>query len=57
MYMDDYLWQLYVHGWLFVVILWGFIAIIQMYVNLCEFKGNKWCFSNKKCFYYYWVYR
>ena len=22
------------------------------YVNLCEFMGNKWCFNNKKCFYW-----
>ena len=26
-----------------------------MQVNLCKFTGYKWCFNNKKCFYYYCV--
>ena len=29
--------------------------LYNIYVNLCIFRGNKCCFSNKKCFYYYWV--
>ena len=56
--MDDYL-QLFVIILCAWIIVWGHIAdyfvkiikIIQIYVNLC----NKWCFNNKKCFYYYWV--
>ena len=27
--------------------------LYNIYVNLCIFRGNKCCFSNKKCFYYY----
>ena len=38
MCMDDYF------------ILGRFIKIIQIYVNLCKFMANKWCFNNKNVF-------
>ena len=41
MYIDDYF------------ILWGFKKITQIYVNLCKYMGNKWCFNNKHFFYCY----
>ena len=49
MCMDDYL---RAYCWLFGEDL---KKIIEIYVNVCEFIGNKWWFKNKKCFYYYWV--
>ena len=36
--MDDYF------------ILGRVIKIIQIYVNLCKFMANKWCFNNKNVF-------
>ena len=35
---------------LLLINMWGFIKSMWIYVNLCEFMGNKWCFNNKNVF-------